>query len=393
MIKRFMLCLAFAVILITSTAVPFLLLQPAQAENRITVPTYQEPGNITINPDIKLLVPPAAPSNLTATVSGSTINLNWTDNAGNKTGFKIERKTGSGSYSQIATLGANVSSYSDTGLQLGITYYYRISAYNVSGDSGYSNEASATTIAILKPPGGLIDPGNVIMAIAPAAPLELVITVDNSNAANLTWKDNASNETGFKIEKKTKDGVYAETAKVGANTTTYAAPGLLPNITYYYRVKAYNAYGESGYSNEVNMTIVTSQYIGIIIKYYVGQNYYYVNGQQKTMDVAPIIQDGRVFLPARYVAEPLGAQLDWDETDQKSTVVMNGKTIELWIGKNIARVNGVDIPIDPNDPNVTPIVVPPGRIMIPVRFIAENLGCQVDWDQSLQEVKITYPKP
>jgi titin len=56
-------------------------------------------------------------------------------------------------------------------------------------------------------------------------------------------------------------------------------------------------------------------------------------------------------------------------------------------------VNGIGTPIDPQNPNVAPIIVPPGRTMLPLRFIAESLGCQVDWNQALQEVTVTYPKP
>lgn len=91
--------------------------------------------------------PPAAPSNLSArAVSSSQINLTWTDNSQGETGFKIERKTGaSGTYAEIATVGANVTKKNDTGLNKKTTYYYRVRAYNAAGDSPYSNEASART--------------------------------------------------------------------------------------------------------------------------------------------------------------------------------------------------------------------------------------------------------
>jgi hypothetical protein len=90
---------------------------------------------------------PAAPSGLSATAaSSSQINLAWTDNSSNETGFKIERKTGaSGTWSQITTTAAGVTSYSNTGLAASTQYYYRVRATNATGDSAYSNEANATT--------------------------------------------------------------------------------------------------------------------------------------------------------------------------------------------------------------------------------------------------------
>jgi mannan endo-1,4-beta-mannosidase len=93
--------------------------------------------------------PPAAPTNLTATAaSKSQINLAWKDNATNETGFKVERCKGSTctSFAQIATLGANVTSYSNTGLSANTAYRYRVRAYNAVGNSGYSNIAAATTL-------------------------------------------------------------------------------------------------------------------------------------------------------------------------------------------------------------------------------------------------------
>jgi len=92
--------------------------------------------------------PPAAPSNLTATtVSASQINLSWTDNSANEDGFKIERcaRASCTNFAQIATVGANVKTFSNTGLTKFTSYSYRVRAYNASGDSGYSNIASART--------------------------------------------------------------------------------------------------------------------------------------------------------------------------------------------------------------------------------------------------------
>jgi hypothetical protein len=89
---------------------------------------------------------PAAPSNMTATaVSSSQINLSWTDNSNNESGFKIERATSPTNATEIATVGANVTIYSNTGLNKNTTYYYQMRAYNAAGISTYSNIASAKT--------------------------------------------------------------------------------------------------------------------------------------------------------------------------------------------------------------------------------------------------------
>ncbi len=91
---------------------------------------------------------PAAPTNLVATaVSRSQINLSWADNATNETGFRIERCKGATctNFTQIATVGANVTSYSNTGLSSNTSYRYRVRAYNASGNSAYSNIAAAAT--------------------------------------------------------------------------------------------------------------------------------------------------------------------------------------------------------------------------------------------------------
>jgi subtilisin family serine protease len=101
------------------------------------------------------------PTNLSASaISQGQISLTWTDNATGEDGYKIERKTGAGSFSQIATTGSNTTatlSFTDNSLDGGTTYTYRVRAFNslpnppgsasIEGNSSFSNEASATTLA------------------------------------------------------------------------------------------------------------------------------------------------------------------------------------------------------------------------------------------------------
>jgi Galactose oxidase-like, Early set domain/Fibronectin type III domain/Glyoxal oxidase N-terminus len=125
---------------VTPTATP----TPTSTDTPTPTPTASPTATPTPTPTPSPI--PAAPTNLMATaVSRSQINLSWTDNSDNETGFKVERSKNGRGFSQIATLGANVTTYSSTGLSRNTTYYYWVRAYNTGGNSAYSNIASATT--------------------------------------------------------------------------------------------------------------------------------------------------------------------------------------------------------------------------------------------------------
>lgn len=130
----------------------------------------------------------------------------------------------------------------------------------------------------------------------------------------------------------------------------------------------------------------------VVIVFAIDYNEYSVNGELLTMDVSPTIIESRTLLPIRYAAEPLGADIGWDPNDRKASVSLEGTDIELWIGESNSLVNGKIVSIDPDNFNVKPIIIN-GRTMLPLRFVAETLGCEVQWDPETKRVAIIKMAP
>jgi titin len=313
----------------------------------------------------------------------SSIAISWTDNSNNETGFKIERKKDGGTWSQIAEVGADVTALVDNGLDSGTTYHYRVRAYNTIGNSDHSNEATGETML------------EYIPLPFPEAPANLEATAASSAQIDLTWDDVAS-ETGYKLERK-NGGSWALLITLGPNSTSFADTGLTPETTYEYRILSYNLFGDSAYSDVTDATTLAEEATPpdipedtVTIRFYIDSQAYYVNDVEDYMDTSPVILDGRTLLPIRYVAQPLGADTLWNGSEQKVTITMGSTVIEMWIGNNEAKVNGATTQIDPGNPSVTPIILD-GRTMLPIRFVSENLNCDVNWNGALQEVEVVHP--
>jgi hypothetical protein len=182
-----------------------------------------------LDPDSELDPSEWAPSNLQAEViNDSEIKLTWTQEVEQISGFRIERKTGSGSFSQIAEIGKDTTEYTDTGLNFGTSYTYRVSAFTDDNESGY---ATSTTTNTSFP-----------------SPTNLIATPIDDQSIQLTWNDNCSFEDGYRLE-RSEDGVtFTQVAELGENITEYTNTGLNYGTDYTYRVKAFTDDNESGYA-------------------------------------------------------------------------------------------------------------------------------------------------
>jgi len=195
---------------------------------------------------------PSAATSLAGTAASVTsVDLTWTDNSGNETGFRVEQATNNAFTANLVTVtvGANTSSYGDTSVAARTTYYYRVFAFNAAGDSGASNTVSVTT------PASGSTGGNT-----PAAPTNLAALAISATQINLTWVDNSSNETGFRIDRATDSAFTAGlvTFTVAGNATAYSDTSVTAGTLYYYRVLATGATGNSTASNTASVTTPAS---------------------------------------------------------------------------------------------------------------------------------------
>lgn len=133
--------------------------------------------------------------------------------------------------------GSGSTSFVPVGMPLGIKLYARINAMNNCGAGPVSSYISFTT------------------AVKPNAPTNLIKLSQTATSATLKWTDNATNETGFRVERSVgNDSSFVEvSSNLGSNTTIFVSPNLVAGTTYYYRVRALNAIGFSDYSNVLEL--------------------------------------------------------------------------------------------------------------------------------------------
>ena len=108
-----------------------------------------------------------------------------------------------------------------------------------------------------------------------------------------------------------------------------------------------------------------------------------INGAYVSSDVAPLIINGRTMVPVRVISEYLGYRVDWEGNTQRVTISKSGgNAIRMWVGNDMAIVNGEDNYMD------SPPVLRGGRTLVPIRFISESFGLYVHWDDKSRTVSI-----
>ena len=173
-----------------------------------------------------------SPNNLYAeNVDDQSLKLFWEDNSSFETGFRLERKENGEEFRGIASIEPNGTFYIDKGLTFGSTYNYRIFAYSATSKSAYSNILSAKTIF--------------------PKPTYLSILVLDDQSVKLSWQNNCSFNTGFKIEKKMGKDDFIVVKELPATENSYLDFNLIYGTQYIYRIVATTVSNTSSYSGEI----------------------------------------------------------------------------------------------------------------------------------------------
>lgn len=176
-------------------------------------------------------MPPAVATGLGAVSGNNSVDLSWTGAAG-ATGYRIKRSTTSGS--GYVTVGSTATTAFTDPVIGGVTYYYVVTATNLSGESLLSSEVSATPALL-----------------APAAPSTLT-AVPGNNSVGLTWTA-ASFATSYNVKRSTVSG--GEVTITNVATTNYTDATAVNGTVYYYTVSALNGAGESPDTLESTVTM------------------------------------------------------------------------------------------------------------------------------------------
>jgi len=209
----------------------------------------------------------------------------------------------------------------------------------------------------------------------------------------LTWSEVGGSDIPFTFAVQVSNdssfsGVVFEKSGIVGDQFILPEGILRKGKQYFWRVKVSTQLSDSSWSNGYSFYTVTK----IVLR--INDPLMQIDSEMHEIDpgrgTIPIIREGRTFLPIRSIIEALSGNISWNGLNKKITIELANTKVELIIGDNIGIVDGKKVQLDPDNPKVVPFILN-ARTMLPLRFIAENLGAEVNWDSQTQTVTIVHP--
>ena len=178
----------------------------------------------------------------------------------------------------------------------------------------------------------------------------------------------ATPDSGYQLDKvtvKDKDNSNVKLTKVNDNEYTFTMPKGKVSVDATFVQK------DAADANQ-NSAAEKSK----VIKLQIGSRIVNVDNEAVIYDAAPVIRNDRTLVPIRIVTETLGGKVDWNGATKEVTLHIDGKEIKMTVGKTLEKYG------------VAPVIID-GRTFVPVRFVADELGATVAWDDATKTVTIT----
>jgi hypothetical protein len=251
---------------------------------------------------------------------------------------------------------------------------------NIEVTSNGGNQTIPVTLTVTPKPFLVVTPSSIIKQVAIGSSESETLTLTNTGGLGLfgtitsdqEWLNPSINI--YKDETKTMFVVLnARDLKAGTYYGTITFTG----------------------NDQIIKVPVTLQCI-VWITFQIGSRTVEVNKVKETIEAAPYLFQKRSYVPVRKLVESLpvlkylkNAELVWNPEERKVTIILDDKTTELWVDNPMAKINGKETPIDPDNLNIAP-QIRKGRTFLPLRFVSETLGYTVEWVASTQTIHIKY---
>lgn len=387
---------------------------------------------ITVEPN-EDTTPPTVPSDLTCTdKTSSSVSLTWdesTDDAG-VAEYVVAMKNGSGDFTEIGTPATN--SFTKTGLLASTTYSFRVKAVDGAGnESGWSNVLTVTTGSahsgsgngsgggshvtnetnkkIYASSGGAVSFKDVLVEVPKnTLPEDAYFSINKISPGEVG--DITPTGSGFRLLGNIYEIETTGSSDFGDHTITIniaydpseLQDGEVPVIHWYngeewvplvttvmqdqasgkwYAVTIVNhltrfaVFGlkEKATTKTIELTINNPEAL--------------VDGKAFTLDAAPVIEtkSGRAMVPVRFVSEVLGAEVKWNQQNNQVIILDEEKQITLTIGSADVTVEGNQTAID----CLPALQAASGRTFVPLRFISETLGAEVNYNETTKQIVIS----